>query len=154
MANRQRKPRTAAVPAPAVEVETITFQQALEEAGQTIEELVAPAEEAKPERQPGTSNLACTIRKHRANYRVALHPNGKKTQNNGDVVAVLLLAVPLDALKAYSATRFGGRRYDHLNDGHARMCIGNNIRAEVKKGARDVLEWLEARQPKQEEEAA
>lgn len=117
-------------------------------------ELAAPSADEAPVRPVGTSNLACTIRQHRKNYAPMLHPNGKKTQNNGDPVAVLLLPVPLDALKAYGATRFGGRRYDHLNDGHARMCLGNLIRAAFVKGEADVAEWLMAQQPKAEDEAA
>ena len=134
---------------------TITLAEALEEAGQTIEQLKpeAVAAEPKPERAPGTSNLATTIRSHRSSYAVALHPNGKKTQNNGDAVAQMLLAVPFEALVAFSATRFG-KTYEQLNPGHARMCIGNLIRGALKKEEGPaVLEWLEAQQPKQEEGA-
>jgi hypothetical protein len=133
-------------------------EQAAEE-GKTVEEVVEelttaePTEAEKPTRPAGTSNLACTIRQHRKNYAPMLHPNGKKTQNNGDPVAVLLLQIPLATLKNYGGMRFDGRRYDHLNDGHARMCIGNLIRAAFKKGEGDVIEWLLANQPKQEVEA-
>lgn len=141
-----------------------TFAEALaeqateegKEVEEVLEELVTtePAEEDKPVRPAGTSNLACTIRQHRKNYAPMLHPNGKKTQNNGDEVAILLLHVPLAALKNYGGMRFDGRRYDHLNDGHARMCIGNLIRAAFKKGEADVMEWLLANQPKAEEAEA
>lgn len=134
---------------------TVTLAEALAEAGQTMDELKPSAIEAmpKPERAPGTSNLATTIRSHRSHYAVALHPNGKKTQNNGDAVARMLLAVPFEALVAFSATRFG-KAYNHLNPGHARMCIGNLIRGALKKEEGPaVLEWLEAQQPKQEEGA-
>lgn len=133
----------------------ITLAEALAEAGQTIEEVATPAADApapKAERQPGTSNLANTIRSHRANYTVALHPNGKKTQNNGDAVAQALLLVPLDELKAFSATRYG-KSYDHLNPGHARMCIGNLIRGEYRKGDAAVIEWVSARMAKANAEA-
>lgn len=131
----------------------VLAQQA-EEDGKTVEEvkaeLAAPAEEPKPERQPGTSNLAATIRSHRANYQIALHPNGKKTQNNGDLVATVLLAVPFETLKTYGHSRFG-KTYDNLNPGHQRMCIGNLIRGAIRKpeGA-DVVAWLEANAPKAE----
>lgn len=136
------------------EPKMITLQEALAESGETIEDLTAPqpGDEA-PTRPAGQSNLANTIRAHRSRYVVALHPNGKKTQNNGDEVATLLLPIPLATLKAFSATAFGVS-YDHLNPGHARMCIGNRIRAAVKKGDERVYEWLLAQQPKQEAEEA
>lgn len=140
-----------------------TFAEALaeqaaeegKEVEEVLEELVTtePTEAEKPTRPAGNSNLACTIRQHRHRYSPMLHPNGKKTQNNGDVVAVALLHVPLKALKDYSGMRFDGRRYDHLNDGHARMCIGNLIRAAWNKGESDVMSWVIAQQPKVEEEA-
>lgn len=135
----------------------VLAQQAAED-GKTVEEikaeLAAPAEEPKPERQPGTSNLAATIRSHRANYQIALHPNGKKTQNNGDLVATVLLVVPFEVLKAYGHSRFG-RTYDNLNPGHQRMCIGNLIRGAIRKAeGADVMAWLEANAPKPEAEAA
>lgn len=133
----------------------VTLAEALAEAGQTIEEIATPAADApapRTERQPGMSNLANTIRSHRANYTVALHPNGKKTQNNGDAVAQALLLVPLDELKAFSASRYG-KTYDHLNPGHARMCIGNLIRGEYRKGDAAVIEWVSARMPKANAEA-
>ena len=131
---------------------TITLAEALAEAGQTIEEVATPAADApapKAERQIGMSNLANTIRSHRSNYTVALHPNGKKTQNNGDAVAQALLRVSLDDLKALSASRYG-KSYDHLNPGHARMCIGNLIRGEYRKGDAVMIEWVNALMPKAE----
>lgn len=133
----------------------VTFAEALAESGETIEDLVTPAEptaDERPVRPAGNSNLACTIRQHRHRYSVALHPNGKKTQNNGDAVATLLLAIPLAALKDFGGMRFDGRRYDHLNDGHARMCLGNLIRAAWNKGESDVMSWVMAQQPKDEAE--
>lgn len=139
----------------AEEPKPITLQEALAESGQTIEELTAPqpkAEEATA-RPVGTSNLATTIRNHRSRYAVALHPNGKKTQNNGDSIATLLLPIPLDVLKAFSAARFG-ESYDHLNPGHARMCIGNRIRGAMRRGDEEVHRWLIDQQPKQEGEEA
>lgn len=141
----------------------ITLAEALAEQaaedGKTVEEvkaeLAAPEPDApKPERQPGTSNLAATIRSHRANYQIALHPNGKKTQNNGDLVANVLLVVPFEVLKAYGHSRFG-KTYDQLNPGHQRMCIGNLIRGAIRKPeGEDVMAWLEANAPKPEAEAA
>lgn len=149
----KRKPKAE----PTVTLAEALAEQAAEE-GKTVEEvkaeLTAPAADApKPERAPGTSNLATTIRNHRSHYAVALHPNGKKTQNNGDPVARMLLAVPFEALVAFSATRFG-KTYEQLNPGHARMCIGNLIRGALKKEEGPaIMEWLEAQQPKQEEGA-
>lgn len=147
--------------AKAVTLAEVLAEQAAE-TGKTVEEVKAELTAAaqwleagmpKPERAPGTSNLATTIRSHRQSYAVALHPNGKKTQNNGDTVARMLLAVPFEALAAFSATRFG-KTYEHLNPGHARMCIGNLIRGVLKKDEGPaVMEWLEAQQPKQEEGA-
>lgn len=153
---------TAGLPKARKQKADVTLAEAIaqqaDEEGKTEEEVkaelhaVPPADE-RPVRPAGTSNLACTIRQHRKNYSPMLHPNGKKTQNNGDPVAILLLHVPLPTLKAFSGMRFDGRRYDHLNDGHARMCIGNLIRAAFLKGESDVHEWLMAQQPKAEEEA-
>lgn len=124
----------------------VTLAEALAESGETMEELQAePTAAEAPIRPAGTSNLASTIRSHRSSYQPMLHPNGKKTQNNGDVVAILLLSIPLGALKVFAAARFE-RRYDHLNPGHARMCIGNLIRAAAKKDPA-VVEWLQNAQP-------
>lgn len=133
---------------------TVTLAEALAEAGQTLEEVAAPAPDApqpKKEREAGTSNLANTIRSHRHAYQTVLHPNGKKTQNNGDAVAQALLTIPLADLKAFSAGRYG-KSYDHLNDGHARMCIGNLIRGEYRKGEAGVVEWITSHLPKAEAE--
>jgi hypothetical protein len=144
VANRKRKTPAAAEAAPAI----VSFQEALAEAGQTVAELRA----ALPIRQPGTSNLAQTIRAHRAGYATVLHPSGKKTQNNGDIVAKALLWATLPELKDFSGLRFE-RRYDHLNDGHARMCIGNLLRGALAKGDADIgafVEGLLARAPKEE----
>lgn len=80
----------------------------------------------------GQSNLAQTIRSHRKSYKTTTRPDGKKTQNNGDEVAAALLGLSFATLRAFSHARFG-KTYEHLNDGHARMCIGNKIRAEYKK---------------------
>lgn len=140
---------------------TTTFAEALAaqaaedgvEVEEVLEELTTtePAEAEKPTRPAGNSNLACTIRQHRHRYSPMLHPNGKKTQNNGDWVAVALLHIPLAVLKDFGGMRFDGRRYDHLNDGHARMCLGNLIRAACNKGEADVVEWVVAQQPKEVE---
>lgn len=135
----KRKPKTEKV---------VTFAEALAEAGQTVEELKVLPKAERTAREPGTSNLANTIRAHRGTYATMLRGN-KKTQNNGDAVAVLLLPIPFDDLQAYAHSRFG-KTYDHLNPGHARMCIGNLIRAAVKKNEEGVLEWLKAQQPKVE----
>lgn len=133
------------------QVKHTTLQEALAESGETIEELTQtiPAEADRPVRPAGTSNLANTIRSHRGNYNPMLHPNGKKTQNNGDEIAVLLLSIPMNVLKAYAAMKFDGKSYDHLNPGHARMCIGNLIRAAARKDP-SVLEALRDAQPKVE----
>lgn len=131
------------------EPKPVTLAEALAESGQTMDELRAPEAAPAAERTIGTSNLANTIRGRRQNYVVALHPNGKKTQNAGDAVAQLLLNVTLDDLKAFSAARFEGKTYDHLNAGHARMCIGNLIRGALSNGDESVLQWMLAKQPKQ-----
>ena len=134
--------------------ETVTLAEALAEAGQTMDELIdhsEPSAEDSPARPAGTSNLANTIRGRRKQYVVMLHPNGKKTQNAGDTIAQLLLAIPLADLKAFSAARFEGKTYDHLNPGHARMCIGNLIRGAAKEDT-GIMEWLLAKQPAPAEE--
>lgn len=134
---------------PKAKEEVVSFADALAEAGQTVEELATPAADApkqKAQREAGMSNLANTIRSHRHTYQTVLHPNGKKTQNNGDAVAAALLTVSLADLKAFSAGRYG-KSYDHLNDGHARMCIGNLIRGEYRKGDATIVEWVAAHTP-------
>ena len=142
----KRKPKPAA--------EVVSFQQALEEAGQTIEDLRVPAEADRPTRPAGSSNLATTIRAHRGQYHVALAPNGKKTQNCGDAVAAALLRIPLASMKAFVGTKLPGLEYDRLNPGHQRMCYGNRIRAWAKQGDQDTLLWLETAQERPSEEAA
>lgn len=143
---------TFVAPKKKAKTEVVTLAEALAESGETLEELKAPPADESPVRPAGTSNLANTIRGRRKSYAVMLHPNGKKTQNAGDEVAILLLSIPLEKLKAFSAVRFDGRTYDHLNPGHARMCIGNLIRAAVKGGDTGVYEWLLAQQPKVKDE--
>ena len=143
--------------------ERVTFQQALDEADQTVEELKAPEPNERPTREAGMSNLACTIREHRGNYTTVLHPvNGKKTQNNGDPVAAALLLIPFTELMRFVYTRVTAGKYDHLNIGHQRMCAGNLVRGWYRKGDEQVLLWLETAQvrpadevePESEEEAA
>lgn len=166
MARSARKSRSALAAAAVVEaaktdspVEQVgfTLEEALAESGETLEELVPPPAEA-PEakvRTIGISNLALTIKNHRHRYTTVLHPNGKKTQNNGDPVAKALLNVPLAELKDIGSMWFpdakGGGRYDHLNDGHARMCIGNLIRAGWKKGDAGIVMWVASRAPEGED---
>lgn len=99
------------------------------------------ATDAPKKREPGTSNLACTIRNHRKSYKPALLANGKKTSNNGDIVAVALLACPFQELVAFVATNFG-RTYGHLNPGHNRMCCGNLVRAAFIKGDAPTIEFI------------
>jgi hypothetical protein len=137
---------------PKAEAETISFQQALAEAGQTVEDLVPPKDESplKPAREAGTSNLATTIRNHRKSYAVVTSPTGKKTQNNGDLTAAQLLNIPLAAIAEYCQTKWPGLTYANLNPGHQRMCYGNRIRGLVKAGDQDTLLWLEASQPSDE----
>lgn len=88
------------------------------------------------------SNLAATIAQHRPSYKARAGRNNRKTQDNGDAVATALLSIPLDVLKNFSGLRYDGRRYDHLNTGHARMCIGNLIRQDFVKFGPSVLEVL------------
>jgi len=124
--------------------EHVTLAEALEESGETLEELTTaePAEADKPTREPGNSNLACTIRKHRHRYVPALHPvSGKKTANNGDRVAAILLNVPLEQLRHFVHGQFG-KNYERLNKGHERMCCGNLIRAAAGKGDANTLAQL------------
>lgn len=124
--------------------EVVTFQQALEEAGQTVEDLTPTPEESplKSARAPGTSNLATTIKNHRKGYHVALAPNGKKTQNCGDFVAAALLHATLADMKAFVQSRMPGVEYDRLNPGHQRMCYGNRIRAWAKANEEGTMMWL------------
>lgn len=129
----------------------VTLAEALAESGESMDDLRTPPEAERPTRPVGNSNLANTIRTHRKNYAVMLRGD-KKTQNNGDAIAVLLLSIPLEKLKAFSATRFEGKTYDHLNPGHARMCIGNLIRGAAKKDEA-ILPELYAMQPKAEAES-
>ena len=126
----------------------VLAEQAAED-GVSVEEVVAelaapetPPAADRPTREAGMSNLAKTIRSHRNNYTVALHPNGKKTQNNGDTVAQLLLFVPFADLKAFAHGAFG-KTYDQLNPGHQRMCIGNLLRGALRKGDEKVVAWAE-----------
>lgn len=121
----------------------VTLAEALAEAGQTIEDLVVPNQEAAPTRPVGTSNLANTIRAHRSQYKVVQAPTGKKTQNNGDAVAQALLNVTLEQMKAFVGAKQPGLNYDQLNPGHQRMCYGNKIRAWYKQGDQTTLLWME-----------
>lgn len=115
---------------------------------EVVEQSTPPAEAERPVRPVGTSNLACTIRQHRHRYVPALAPSGKKTANNGDRVARILLVTPLEELAIFVATHFG-KTYKHLNTGHERMCCGNIVRAAAKKGDVATLEWLDAREPQE-----
>jgi hypothetical protein len=154
MARKNKKAAPAAEVANTEVFETVTLEQALEASGQTMEDLMIEDAPAKQPRAGGSSNLALTMAGRRNGYSVALAPNGKKTQNAGDEVAKLLLLVPFPQLVAFGVAALGGQAYEHLNPGHARMCIGNKVRAAYRKGEVHVVEWLNSFVPKVEEEAA
>jgi len=154
MARRNRKPAAiAADSAP----ETIQDSAPVQEVEEIMEQLdtTVPPESEKPVKQVGMSNLAQTIRAHRHRYSPALHPvSGKKTANNGDWVAAILLNVPLKELELFVYGHFGKEyRTRGLNEGHIRMCCGNLVRGGWKKDDEQVHEWLNARAPKEEEAA-
>jgi hypothetical protein len=117
-----------------------------------------PTAEEAPTKPIGMSNLATTIRAHRHNYQPALHPiSGKKTANNGDFVAAVLLITPLADLERFCYEHFGREyRTRGLNEGHIRMCCGNLVRAAFKKDDPKVCEWVQRRAPRPvaEEEVA
>lgn len=146
MARRNRKPNPATSAAPA----EVIVDEVTEQVDTTI-----PPEAVKPVRQVGMSNLAQTIRQHRHRYDPVIHPNGKKTFNNGDHIAAVLLHVPLPMLEAFVHGHFG-KSYERLNNGHRRMCCGNLIRAAFGKSDTKVVEWVEDMAAKipQEEEVA
>lgn len=128
-------------------VEVVTLAEALEEAGQTIEELLqTPPEDDRPTKPAGTSNLATTIRAYRSQYATVAAPNGRKTQNNGDAIAQALLRIKPEAMAAFIKTKFPGVSYAHLNPGQQRMNMGNRIRTLAKKQDADTLLWLEQAQ--------
>jgi hypothetical protein len=129
---------------PVVEV---TMAELLAESGETMEELKDENADAAPVKSTGVSNLANTIRSHRANYRPAVKADGKKTQNNGDAVALALLNMPLGQLAAFVASKLPGKSYDHLNPGHQRMCYGNHVRGWFKKCDEATLQFIAANMP-------
>lgn len=87
------------------------------------------------------------IRDYRKNYVPAVNPlTGRVTRSNGDDVARALAHVPTNALDTFSRFYFGAT-YDHLNAGHARLCIGNRIRAAVRNGDKGVVAFLKAYAP-------
>jgi hypothetical protein len=161
--SKSKKAAPAVVVQQDAEFEAFTMEEALADSGQTMEDLKVEDAPAKQPRPVGTSNLASTMASRRSGYAVALAPNGKKTQNAGDEVAKLLLLVPFPALVTFGVAFLGGQAYEHLNPGHARMCIGNKVRAAYRKGDAHVIEWLnsfvtnpeeETRFTESEEEAA
>lgn len=148
MARRDnRAPRAPQAPATEPTVEQTTVEQPTDE---VTEQTTPPPAEERPVKPVGTSNLATTIRSHRHRYVPALAPSGKKTANNGDRVAKILLVTPLTELSAFVLHRFG-KRYDHLNTGHERMCCGNLVRAWAAKGDTETLAWLAAHEPQEAE---
>jgi hypothetical protein len=87
------------------------------------------------------------IRDYRKNYVRAINPvTGRVTRSNGDDVARALALVPFDDLVQFSRNKFRVA-YDHLNAGHARLCIGNRIRAAVRNGDKGVVAFLKAYAP-------
>lgn len=155
--SKSKKAAPAVVVQQDAEFEAFTMEEALADSGQTMEDLkVEDGPAAKQPRPVGTSNLASTMAGRRSGYAVALAPNGKKTQNAGDEVAKLLLLVPFPQLVTFGVAFLGGQAYEHLNPGHARMCIGNKVRAAYRKGDAHVIEWLNSFVPAvaEEEEAA
>ncbi len=135
-------------------VEVVTLAEALEEAGQSIEELLqTPPEDDRPTKPAGTSNLATTIRAYRSQYATVAAPNGRKTQNNGDAIAQALLRIKPEAMAAFIQTKFPGLSYAHLNPGQPRMNMGNRLRTLAKKQDADTLLWLEQAQEHPTEDA-
>ena len=76
--------------------------------------------------------------------------SGKRSFDNADALALALRGKTLDeayticakALKAEgepTTVKALKSRYSHLNNGHQRMCIGNKVRAAMKRSADGVV---------------
>ena len=88
----------------------------------------------------GGQRMSETLLKYRANYVPTTSYSGRKSLNNGDLVAEFLAGMePLEVLAA--AEQILGfetgelvAKYQHLNVGQMRMNGGNRLRAAIKRG--------------------
>lgn len=75
-----------------------------------------------------------------SHYVKAKSKSGHATLHNGDSIAQKLATMDLDDIYSYTATVLKMPKqelidkYAHLNTGMQRMCLGNRIRAALKKG--------------------
>ena len=76
--------------------------------------------------------------------------SGKRSFDNADAIAIRLRGKTLEECAAISAEILGEQgepttaeallaKYSHLNPGHQRMCIGNKVRAAIKRSADGVI---------------
>jgi len=76
---------------------------------------------------------------YRETYVETRNKAGRKSLDNGDSVALLLRGKSLEEVYAIAARELDESkqslvsRYNHLNKGHQRMCLGNRMRSALKK---------------------
>jgi len=115
------------------------------------------AEAAK--REEIAKAMTSTLNRYKPRYKRVAKPGAKrKTQNNGDPIAMAMLPMNHKEVALFATEILeldealwvgdGSGKYDHLNNGQVRMNSGNRIRQAIKRGditAEAVLAKLEGR---------
>lgn len=97
-------------------------------------EAILAAEESVEGEEDGKEEPLSRIKKYVKNYETVLASSGKKSKDSGDRVAVELRGLTLDAVYGAVATALDTdvetlvAKYQHLNEGQQRMCLGNRLR--------------------------
>lgn len=87
----------------------------------------------------GAKNSAPDARTRDTNRVECRSSSGRKSVDNGDATAIELRGEPLEATYRLAARTLGVTydslyvRYNHLNNGQQRMCLGNRIRHAANK---------------------
>lgn len=110
-----------------------TIERATEEVELTEAMIVADDDEEEKE------DPLARMKKYASKYETVLASSGKKSKDSGDRVAVELRGLTLEAV--YEAVAAGidvsaeelVAKYCHLNDGQARMCLGNRLRGHYRR---------------------
>lgn len=102
-------------------------------------EAISVAEESVEDEEDGKEEPLSRIKKYVKNYETVLASSGKKSKDSGDRVAVELRGLTLDAVYEAVATALDTdietlvAKYQHLNGGQRRMCLGNLLRGHYRR---------------------
>ena len=124
-----------------------------------LTEVEARLEAEAEKREEIAKAMTSTLNRYKPKYTKVTKPGRKrKTQNNGDAIAMAMLPMEHEEVAIFATEVLGleeplwagdgSGKYDHLNNGQVRMNSGNRIRQAIKRGditEEAVLAKLESR---------